>query len=431
MDNWIKFGIGVLVVAVIAALTISIVSLVNSDEALDGVAGAPGASGADAGSSFSRNISTVEDFPPAVNGIISLLDGVTYVITTDIDLGTDRMILGTNTSLIGTYTGSCSLTSTVENGSLITATSSVKVGDITLSVNGTNSSVFDLVGDQTTTSLDWTNLNVVNSNVGTIQDYSNLILFNCAFLSTTGPLVVSGVTSTFALSQCLFTNFSNTTSIDIQATINRRFRVIYSSFVITGTAIGVENNSPSVDPESFIIDSCNFSGGSSTMIAGIDNTNNAARFDNNKGIDNSYVSGELYMNSNATNTVLGDTTNYFKVLGTTTASTDNNRYIATDNRLTNDATITRTYRVTCTLSFSSGNSETCYFGFYDSTLSAVRTQNITKAITSSVGGGGNVSFSAVINHVAGDYIEIHCRNATSSATGITVDEMDVIITEST
>lgn len=431
MDSWVQFSIFIGVCVIIAALGLAIAAYVKAEEAQDGVDGIDGSAGADANTTFDRNIASVEDFPPAVEGIISLADGVTYTVTTNVDIGTDRILMGNNSVLRGTYSGSCSVTSAVPGQALISATSSVSISQLTLSATGTGATCISLIGDQNSTSIDWTSVNFQSSNIGTVKDYSNILFTNCGFFATTGPLVISGVTGTVALNQCLFTNQSNTTSIDLQATITRRFRIIYSAFVITGTGIGIDNSSPSIPAESFIIDTCNFSGGSSTYLQGIDITQNAARFIENKGISNSYASGELYMQGNATPTVIAVSGTYTKVLGTTTASSENNKYLMpADNRLTNDNEITATYRVSCTLSFSAGNSETCSFGFYDSTIPGIRTQNVTSAVTNSTGGGGNVAIDAVVNHVAGNYLEIWCTND-SSTTSVLVANMDMIITEST
>jgi len=122
------------------------------------------------------------------------------------------------------------------------------------------------------------------------------------------------------------------------------------------------------------------------------------------------------------------TNTFYKVLGTTTASADNAKYTHTNNRLTNDASIRRKYLIHCSLSFNSGNNHVCKFGFYDSVLSAIRTPSRTKGTANGSGRADSVSFSCVVSHIQGDYLEIHCANNTS-AQNITVSDMNFLITE--
>ena len=134
------------------------------------------------------------------------------------------------------------------------------------------------------------------------------------------------------------------------------------------------------------------------------------------------------MQNNATATVVSATNTFYKVLGTTTASADNSKYTMTNNRLTNNANISRKYLIQCVLSFSSGATHVCEFGFYDSKLGAIRTPSRTKSTANTGGRAENVAFACVVQHSNGDYLEIHCANNTS-AQNITVSDMNFLITE--
>jgi hypothetical protein len=57
-------------------------------------------------------ITTKSDFPIASRGVITLTDNVTYFITTNIDLTGDRLVSGSNTTIIGGSSENCTLTST-------------------------------------------------------------------------------------------------------------------------------------------------------------------------------------------------------------------------------------------------------------------------------------------------------------------------------
>jgi hypothetical protein len=70
----------------------------------------------------------------------------------------------------------------------------------------------------------------------------------------------------------------------------------------------------------------------------------------------------------------------------------------------------------------------CEFGFYDSTLAAVRTPSKTTSTANAAGRAENITFSCVTTLVDDDFIEVHARN-TSAATNITVDSLNLVITE--
>lgn len=140
------------------------------------------------------------------------------------------------------------------------------------------------------------------------------------------------------------------------------------------------------------------------------------------------VNGQLYMQNNIAATTISASNTFYKVLGTTTPSIDNYKYIHSNNRLTNDDYILGKYLIQCNLSFISGANHICEFGFYDSKLSAVRTPSKTKSTSNGSGRAENISFSCVVNHSVGDYLEIHCANNTS-AQNITVTDINFVIIE--
>jgi hypothetical protein len=373
-------------------------------------------------------VSSKSDLPTASGGVITLANNITYYITTIVDLTGDRIVSGQNTVILGASSENCYLKSTGLSSStaLITGNYSLPIRNISF----THGTVFDLDGDSITTALDWFGINFVDcETVGTIKDYSNFVMTDSAFLNASG-LTFDGTIGTIAFGNCLFDNYTSGTAITIPstATITRRFRIIYSSFItLSGeTSINV-SSSASIGNERYILDTVNFAGGG-TYISGVDDTSNKSLFINCVGITNTAVNGQLYMQGNATATIVSASNTFYKVLGTTTASSDNAKYTHSNNRLTNDASVSRKYLIQCVLSFTSSANDVCEFGFYDSKLSAVRTPSKTKATANTAGRAENVSFSCVVSHIQGDYLEIHCSN-TSGARNITVDQLNFIITE--
>jgi hypothetical protein len=288
----------------------------------------------------------------------------------------------------------------------------------------------ELDGDGTTTALDWFGVNFTDcKDIGTVSNYTNFIMSDCASLNS-GALNLDGTIGTFGVSNSLFSTRNGEPQIVLKSTltISRRFRIIYSSFVVPSTSEGIiVQSGASIPTESYILDTVNFSG-AGTYLTGLDHTSNDSLFINCKGIINTAVNGQLYMQGNATATVVSATNTFYKVLGTTTASSDNSKFSHSNNRLTCDAIISRKYLIQCFLSFTAGNGNVCEFGFYDSQLAAVRTPSKTKSTANASGRAENVGFACVLTMESGDYLEIHASN-TSATTNITVDNMNFVITE--
>lgn len=366
------------------------------------------------------------DLPLPSVGVITLAANTTYFITKTVDLTGDRLVCGENTTIIGGSSENCRIKSTGLAAALITSVYSLPMRNVTIEAD----LALNLDGDGTTTALDWFGVNFTDCAViGTVKDYTNFIMSDCAFLNS-GGMTLDGTFGSVGISQCLFDcNATNTVFIlPATLTITRRFRVIYSAFVVVSGETGINVNvSATIPTESYILDTVSFGGGG-TYLTGVTHTSNDSLFTNCTNITNTAVNGQLYMQGNATATTVSLQNTFYKIAGTTTASADNSKFSHADNRLTCDAVISRKYLIQANLSFTAGNNNTCEFGFYDSQLAAVRTPSKTKATANGSGRAENVSFACVVTMDANDYIEVHCSN-TSAATNITVDQLNFIITE--
>lgn len=361
---------------------------------------------------------------PDSAGAILLENNKTYFILGNITLDSVYLVCATNNCIIGSSSENSTLTFTnlpsgeaaIQSAYTIVLRDLAITADLALNIDGDG-----------TIAMDWQGVNFVDCpSIGTIKDFNNFVFERGAFINSSG-MVFDGTSNTIAFSTSLFSGDSGTIiSLVSTCTINRRFRIIYSSFIVLGIGIDVDA-SATIPTESYILDSCNFSG-DGTYISGIDHTSNDTLFVNNKGITNTAVNGQLYMQSNATATTISNTTDFVKVAGTTTNSSDNAKYTGTNNRLTNNATIVRKFFITASLSFSSGNNNVCEFGFFDSKLNAIRTPSRTLTTANSSGRAENVDIHCVVSHSDGDYLEVWCKN-TSSATNITVTDMNFVIVE--
>jgi hypothetical protein len=372
-------------------------------------------------------VSGLKDLPQPISGVITLEDNTTYVFVKVVDLVGNRLVCGLDTTLLGGSSENCRIKSTgLGATALITSQYSLPIRGLTIEAD----LALDLNGDGVTTAIDWFGVNFTDcTNVGTIANYSNFIMQDSAFLNS-GGLTFDGTIGTVGFDQCFFDCNATNTAITIPATANitRRFRIIYSSFVVLAGETGINvNASATIPAESYILDTVNFSGGG-TYLTGVNHTSNLSLFTNCANITNTAVNGQLYMQNNATATTVGASNTFYKVAGTTTASADNSKFSHSNNRLTCDAVISRKYYIQATLSFTSNASNVCEFGFYDSQLAAIRTPSRTLSTANAAGRAENVTFMCVAEMSSGDFIEVHCAN-TTGANNITVESLNFIIIE--
>jgi hypothetical protein len=379
-------------------------------------------------------VGSTNDLPEPVNGVINLKDNYTYFFTTTVDLQGNRLVAGQNTTILGGSSENSRIKSTgiSTTTALLSSHYSLPIRNITFEAPlALNLDATGIPGQ----ALDWFGVNFTNcARVGIISSYNNFIMLDSAFLSSQ-DLTFDGTTGTIGFNQCLFSgNFGIGGSHSIlkiadTANITRRFRSTVNSFVVpsgfTGISVG---NSASIPDEAFILDTCNFSGPGSYLTGdATDNLGPKALFYKNRGISNTFVVGQIYMQNNTTPTTLSVDT-WTKVEGTTSDTGELAKYLASNNRLTCDAAIEREYNIICTLSFRCEASDNVQFGFYDSRLGAVRTASQIKH-SASAGELHHVTVSDLVTQFSiGDYIELYCKNL-DSTTNITVEYMNLIVHE--
>lgn len=375
------------------------------------------------GSQF-KFVYSKSDLPTASGGVITLGNNVTYYFTTTVDLTGDRLVGGVNTTILGASSENCIIKSTGLSSStaLITSVYSLPIRNITI----THGTALNLDGDGTTTALDWFGVNFTDcATVGIIKDYTNFIMNDSAFLNSQG-LTFDGTIGTIGMTNCLFDCTISGTAIILPSTltVSRRFRIIYSSFVVLSGETGINaSTSATIGDEKYILDTVNFSGGG-TYLTGVDATLNKALFANCVGITNTSTRGFIYMTDNATATSTNNTALWFKAAGTTSAMSTNSKFTtSTTNRLTYVGAFTQSFMITV-----NANVRT-----------SVSTQNIDigiakngtiiteSSMTILCAAGSTPSFGAtqiVVELTTNDYVELFVRNA-SSANNTIVSDMNM------
>jgi hypothetical protein len=369
---------------------------------------------------------SILDLPTAVSSVITLEDNITYFITKTIDLTGSRLVGGVNSVIIGGSSENCILKSTGLSSStaLITSVYSLPIRNITI----THGTALNLDGDGTTTALDWFGVNFTDcATVGTIKDYTNFVMSDSAFLNS-GNLTFDGTIGTIGMSNCLFDCATTSTALILPSTltVSRRFRIIYSSFVVLSGETGINvNASATISSERYILDTVNFSGGG-TYQSGVTYTDNKALFVNCVGITNTSTKGFMYMLNNTTDTTIGvsNVNVWVKAAGTTTSGT-NSKFTHTTNRLTYNGAFTNSFLVTVNATVrSAGTSQSISIGVAKNGTIITESEGIVRTATANVEHGG--STQAVLEMVANDYIELFVRNTSSTDIRVTDFNFNVV-----
>ena len=372
-------------------------------------------------------INLKSDLPAPKGGAITLADNTTYFFIGDLDLKGDRLVGGTNTCILGPSSENSSITSTgLTTGQPLFKTKhttpirhiSFKDVDTCLDIDGT-------VGEDV--ALDWTGVNFVNiPNIGVIKNSDNFIYSKSAVLNSKG-LVFDGSIGTIGIDNCLFSSpASSGNMIELLGTmtVTRRFRIMYSSFIILSTMTGINvNSSATIGAERYILDTVNFSDGG-TYLSGMDYLDNESNFSNCIGIVNSVELAEYYMVANATLTSIATKDVPVKIAGTTTANAINQKFTHTDNKVEYTGAISTSFVVTATASFSGGNNKNV--SLFIAKNGTIDPASEMRATTDGVGKAESIAIQTIALLETGDYIEIWIENNTDS-TDFTVEYLNVIV----
>ena len=374
-------------------------------------------------------VNSKSDFPAAVSGVITLAANVTYFITTTVDLTGDRLVGSQNTTIIGGSSENCFLISTGLSSSTALLSSAWSIPMRNISITHGTALNLDATGNANQ-AIDWFGVNFTNcASVGLIKSYNNFIMTDCALLSSAN-MTFDGTISTVGFDQCLFTGIAGQTTLNFPSTltISRRIRVIYSSFVAFGGATAIF-----VDPavtftagaESYILITVNFSGGA-TYTGGLTYTSNTALFQNCKGITNTASIGLMSFSNNATENPIVTQGVFEKIEGTTVASSINQKFSHTNNRLTYTGGITKEFVVTASVSANSVSTQAANITIRIAKNGTTIADSESQATTSQAGRNENFFCQTIATLVPNDFIEMFIANNTT-VNNLLATELNLIV----
>lgn len=369
----------------------------------------------------------IYDLPESVGGVITLQDNTAYhILNSNLDLNGSRLVGGNNTALLGSSSETSKITSTGLSIGVPIFTSVYTTPMANLTFQNVDTGV-DIDGLGNNAAIDWTAVNFTNiPNAFTIKDVDNFIYDKSAVTNSNG-IIFDGTIGTIGIGNSIFTTDGaavNMTTVLSTATIQRRFRIQYSSLVIFGSGLGINVDASATMPnESFILDTVNFSGGGS-YLTGIDESDNKSLFINCVGIENSSDISQYFMNNNATATIISATGTPVKIIGTTTSAAVTRKFTNTDNRATYNGALSRFFRVVVTASVESGNNN--QVGIYIAKNGVTIDESEVYGTTSGSGRVENIVCQTLVRLEANDYIEVFCENNTATQ-DITATNLNVVI----
>lgn len=369
------------------------------------------------------------DLGTPVEGVITLEAGKTYFLIGDVDLMGARIETGGVVTLIGTSSETASLTSTglPEGVPLLTSRYTMPVRFLTFKDVHTGVYIDDNGGSNAPLAIDWFGVNFLNvSVVGEVGTVDNFIYDTGAFLSSQG-LKFTGSTGTVGMSNSLFQGDgspSNILEIAPTASLLRRFRITYSSIISFGSSTGIlVDPLASIPVEGFILDTLNFSGGS-TYVSGITSGDNKSRWLECRGVLNSNAISGYHMNGNTTPTTISAINTEVKASGVTTSSPVTQKFTNTNNRATYTGAISRDFKVTSVVSCLSGNNN--QVGLYIAKNGVVIQESEVYITTNATGRAEGGVCQVITSLSQGDYVEVFLENSTATV-DVTLSELNVIV----
>jgi hypothetical protein len=355
---------------------------------------------------------------------------VTLFPVCPIDLEGNRFYSTGVLAVTGTNAETASITSTglAAGEALITSTGILNLRNITINPPIDCYGVdIDGVGNPLAVA-DWFGVNFIGGKAGKIKDIGNFIFPVTGILDPQNGLEISGTIGTIAAGDSIFTVSGagkKAIAFASDCEISRRIRFNTSAFVASSGATAIDvPETVVINDDSYILSSCNFSGGA-TYLSGIQPSSLKARFSENRGILNTSRVGGYVAEDNVTATTIAVQGTYYKVAGTTTAIDVNEGFTITNNRATYIASVSKVFHVDFSITFVSGNNNVCSIRLYKN---GVPVGSKVKSTANGSGRSENVSGSGAVRFVNGDYVELWITNETST-TAITAADFSLTLTE--
>lgn len=380
-------------------------------------------------------VRSLADLPAPVGGVITIPTGYTYKANTFIDLQGNRLFVENEAMLDGYSSETSGYYSQLATGeALVSGDGTFPCQNIRLWVEpsgvGEEPQVldFDCTANQAEAALDWYGVNIVNSNIGVLKNFSNFVAINCAFIGAKDGLDLQGSFDSAVVFNSIFRNTqSGGTLFKVGAgvTVTRRIRIVDTPISVPSGSVGIDvSASASIPADAYILRFVNFSG-AGTYLQGIQADDNRAFFFECRGIQNSASIAAWSFEGNATPTPITVQGTYYKVLGTTTSNLVRKWEKQADNEYKYVGALANTHKVTIFATFTS--SANAVIGFKVAINGAVVDYSRGRATANAGGRAENVPIQCLVDATTNTVISLYVTNETGTQ-AVTVTDATAIHT---
>lgn len=188
-------------------------------------------------------VNDITDLPAAVGSIITLADDTEYLFNNDINVGTDRFVLGDNCVIAGADSAMITLTYTGSGIMFTSADKTWTIKNITISCASGTFIDFDGTGVEI---FQLKNSVVIASTLGTIDDFNGIHFDDMQFQVTTDGFLFGGVNGVILIESTLGTIAAGTVYDLGTATFNG-FAITDSFTTLNGTSVFLDGAASSAN----------------------------------------------------------------------------------------------------------------------------------------------------------------------------------------
>jgi len=374
------------------------------------------------------NVSSISDFPTPVADKITLASDVVYHIHGAVDLGVNTLVVPTTGASIAALNGARDVSSLISSEDSYTMFESpsgsysgnVVLGDLTITVSGVGSKVFDLDNDENSNALDIVNLNFIScTSLGNLDNYRQLFFDNIGFIFISDGLTFNGTwsggltaTNSIAIGFPAATLFKEGTSLTFGGSVKSNINFLS----VDAASVFMDFDEANILSDQGLL-LTSFRTIADDAMPNLPSSNVKVKYLDCVGLKDTYVGGEYTISTSATTTISTVDT-LVKMAGTTTYSDMQWFTQSTDNAFVYNSNQSIDIKVDGSLSFTGGNGDEMGVQIRQWDDSASAYVNIGPRYVQTFNGAGKVSSLAFMARTTideNDRIEIWIENQSDTS----------------
>lgn len=379
---------------------------------------------------------------PGANAIVvkqaSDLSGVldstkTYIIDGTVSMGTQEIVVpNSGLNIMGFNRDSSKLTSSEDNYSMFTGGGNLFCSELTITVDGLSSEVFDLSGATGNETLEFGKINWVGcTSLGTINTYAQGLELNTGRFGGTPTLTLDG---TWLGGYAAITSVVRFLAVGMTGpiysaggtlTMASRFRSNQNIDLPVSASFLDFNPGNFINPSTLQLENCLVTRNGVTdasdtnLTPNIDMTDIASKWSNNVGLPNTHVGGAVQVDSEVV-TVISSTNTFEELLGNWATSDLQHFDSPVNGQLRHLGTDPIDYKVTISsiLECAANDDISIKIVKFDASVPGFVDISTESRQVNSLSGGRNVAFFTMFATVVldqNDYVKLQVANATSTS----------------